>query len=303
MKLIASMLILSLAVGCGGNTETKQSPQTAEKQAQPQAGAGGTADPSSKTPDQTPEQSAPAKPADQAAGQVTAPEKPAEQPASPAPQQAEAPQVLYTMNKIYSIVPKEGSDAPKKVVLLTFDDGPKEKELLTSILDTLDKHKAKAIFFVNGYRVKANPDLLTLIHERGQVIGNHSWDHIDLKKQTNEKIDQQIADVQKAVKEITGTAPKFFRPPHGSSNEHVKNKAKEEGMLFMNWSNGSRDWEKGYDKPEKVIASVMEQLGPGSNILMHELPWTAEALDSLLTQLKEKGYGFVDPNTIDTTVK
>jgi len=32
--------------------------------------------------------------------------------------------------------------------------------------------------------------------------------------------------------------------------------------------------------------------------LMHELPWTVEALDELLTQLEQKGYGFVDPRTI-----
>jgi peptidoglycan/xylan/chitin deacetylase (PgdA/CDA1 family) len=43
----------------------------------------------------------------------------------------------------------------------------------------------------------------------------------------------------------------------------------------------------------------MKQLHPGSNILMHELPWTAEALDRLLTQLEEKGYSFVDPAQIE----
>jgi peptidoglycan/xylan/chitin deacetylase (PgdA/CDA1 family) len=43
----------------------------------------------------------------------------------------------------------------------------------------------------------------------------------------------------------------------------------------------------------------MEQLHPGANILMHELPWTAEALENLLTSLEQKGYGFIDPATID----
>lgn len=207
--------------------------------------------------------------------------------------------VAYKMNKNYDIVPiEEGGE--KKVVLLTFDDGPKEAELVRGLLDTLDKHEAKAIFFVNGYRVKQNPELLKLIHERGQIIGNHSWDHIDLKKEPEDKVDRQIGDVQQIVRELTGEAPRFFRPPFGSGSEHVRRVALAEGMLYMTWSNGSEDWVAKYQNPEAVTRRVMEQLHAGSNILMHELPWTVEALDGLLTRLREQGYGFVDPRAIET---
>lgn len=205
----------------------------------------------------------------------------------------------YKMNKNYDIVPIEPT-GNKKVVLLTFDDGPKEKEQLEKLLDSLDKHHAKAIFFVNGYRVQKKPELLKLIHERGQPVGNHSWDHIDLKKETEDRINSQIGDVQRIVKETIGVTPAFFRPPFGSSNEYVKQQAAKEGMLFMTWSNGSEDWLATNQKPEGVIKRVLDQLHPGSNILMHELPWTADALDDLLTKLEEKGYSFVDPALIDT---
>ncbi|ANY68831.1 xylanase deacetylase [Paenibacillus sp. BIHB 4019] len=219
--------------------------------------------------------------------------------ATPSPSKAPAAK-LYKMDSVYRFKPldKETTD---KVVLLTFDDGPHNKEVLTSLLDTLDKHKAKAIFFVNGYRVKANPDLLTLIHERGQTIGNHSWDHINLKKESAAKVEQQVADVQDSVMKLTGEAPTFFRPPYGSGNDSVKEIVKNHGMLYMTWSNGSLDWEqKSPGDPDKVVASVLEQLHPGANILMHELAWTAEALDKLLMQLEDKGYGFIDPAAIDT---
>ena len=69
----------------------------------------------------------------------------------------------------------------------------------------------------------------------------------------------------------------------------------------MTWSNGSLDWDsKNFYKPAAIIKNVMDQLHPGSNILMHELPWTVETLDSLLTQLENKGYSFVDPRSIQT---
>lgn len=87
----------------------------------------------------------------------------------------------YHMNENYYIKPNDET-SPSKVVLLTFDDGPKEEKMIASLIDTLDKHNAKAIFFVNGYRVKSHPELLKLIHERGQIVGNHAWDHEDLKK-------------------------------------------------------------------------------------------------------------------------
>ncbi|MCM3627421.1 polysaccharide deacetylase family protein [Paenibacillus glycanilyticus] len=237
-------------------------------------------------------------PAAQASAKTTAP---AETPATPSPT-PEAKTPLYKMTSAYRFVPLDEAKTSKKAVLLTFDDAPHNKEVINSLLDTLDKHKAKAIFFVNGYRVKQHPELLKLIHERGQTIGNHSWDHVDLKKEEPAKVESQIADVQTEVKALIGKEPLFFRPPYGSGGDAVKETAKNHGMLFMTWSNGSLDWEqKSPGNPDKVVSNVLEQLHPGANILMHELTWTAAALDDLLTKLEEKGYTFIDPETIKVT--
>ncbi|XEC92779.1 polysaccharide deacetylase family protein [Paenibacillus tarimensis] len=216
------------------------------------------------------------------------------------PQASPSDSKLYRMNQVYRFVPL-AEDVPEKAVLLTFDDGPKEEKLLEQMLSTLDKHKAKAIFFVNGYRVKANPELLQMIHARGHAIGNHSWDHIDLKKQEHTEVLRQIKDVQDIVLGLTGESPRFFRPPFGSGSDFVKQTAKDHDMLYMTWSNGSLDWDKSTkDNPEAVIKNVMDQLHPGANILMHELQWTADALDGLLNKLKDSGYGFIDPAAIET---
>lgn len=205
----------------------------------------------------------------------------------------------YHMNANYYIKPNDKT-SESKVVLLTFDDGPKEEKMINGLIDTLDKHDAKAIFFVNGYRVKSHPELLKIIHERDQVVGNHAWDHEDLKKMSTTAASKQVTDVQKIVKETIGVEPQFFRPPFGSGNDALKATVKKNGMLYMTWSNGSLDWDKSTkNKPDKVIQNVLDQLNPGSNILMHELPWTVEALDELLTKLEQKGYTFVDPRSIE----
>ncbi|OBA05711.1 xylanase deacetylase [Paenibacillus polymyxa] len=208
---------------------------------------------------------------------------------------------MYHLDKAYNVIPNQ-QGAEKKVVLLTFDDGPKEAVMINKIIDILDKHKAKAIFFVNGYRVKEHPELLKLIHDRGQPIGNHSWDHIVLKNKSEAEVKKQIETVQKIVKDTTGQAPVFFRPPHGAGGDVGRKVAKENGLLYMTWSVGSLDWTMRKSQPHKtetLLKNVTEQLHPGSNILMHELPWTAEALDSLLTRLEQKGYQFVDPQSIE----
>lgn len=216
-----------------------------------------------------------------------------------------AVKVQYRMNKAYDIVPS-AEGVSKKVVLLTFDDGPKKAEMINGLIDTLDKHHAKAIFFANGYRVKQHPELLKLIADRGQTIGNHSWDHIILKNKPEAEVRRQIEDTQQIVKATVGKAPVFFRPPNGAGGDTGKKIAKENGLLYMTWSNGSLDWTmspKSSGNAAKVVTNVLDQLHSGSNILMHELPWTVEALDTLLTKLESKGYTFVDPESIDTQIK
>jgi peptidoglycan-N-acetylglucosamine deacetylase len=250
-------------------------------------------------PDEPANDSDPASDNSGEAAQGVESEEPAAQEEPPAAEEPTA-KTLYRMTDAYRFVPIDPS-TPDKAVLLTFDDGPKELDMLTSMLDTLDKHNAKAVFFVNGYRAVKQPELLALIHDRGQMIGNHSWDHIDLKKEDAEKVERQIKDVQDIVLKHTGKQPTMFRPPFGSGGQAVKEIAEREGLLYMTWSNGSLDWDASTkDNPDAVISNVLDQLHPGANILMHELPWTDQALDRLLTQLTDKGYGFIDPNTIET---
>lgn len=314
---LAAALVLG---ACGNEAETAKTPETGQSasdtkapdtapaagetkagdsanEEQPAAEQENAADPAA-TADSETDASAPDKSADSA--QTGTAEETDASGKDPAAASAAQVPVEYHMNGNYDIVPNEGSTAPKKVVLLTFDDGPKEADMINGLFDTLDKHNAKAIFFVNGYRVKEHPELLKLIQERGGIVGNHSYDHIYLNKQSNEKIKQQIEDVQTIVEKTIGETPKFFRPPNAAGNDYAHQIAKENGLLYMTWSVGSLDWVNKND-PKAVVDNVFDQLHSGSNILMHELPWTVEALDDLLTKLEAKGYGFVDPRSIDTT--
>ncbi|MDN4618036.1 polysaccharide deacetylase family protein [Paenibacillus sp. PsM32] len=265
-----------------------------------------TTEQSTNTPATTPESSETATtPATEGttSTEATTPEQSSESTTAKDTEATAPAEYTYHMNKNYDIVPNEESkETPKKVVLLTFDDGPKEKKMINSMMDTLDKHHAKAIFFVNGYRIKTHPELLKLIHDRGGIIGNHTQDHIVLKHESKAKVTQQIEDTQKLIEDTINEAPRFLRAPNGATNDTVHALAKKHDMLYMNWSVGSLDWVNQKD-PDAVISNVMDQLHSGSIILMHELPWTVEALDELLTKLEAKGYTFVDPNAIEPKMR
>lgn len=192
------------------------------------------------------------------------------------------------------------SDDPKaadlKVAMLTFDDGP--TKITPQILDTLKQEQIRAIFFVTGYSVDANPEILKRIAAEGHVIGLHTMTHPVLSDLSQAEQRAEIEPLITKVKELTGITPKYIRPPHGAYNQDLLDLCAELGLIVTNWSNGSLDWEgvdsNGYKDPQLVLEAVLEQLHPGSNILMHDThQHTANAVPMIIKALREKGYQFV----------
>lgn len=221
------------------------------------------------------------------------------------PEDASNPPKYYVDTKNYKIHPLDEGKS-EKIALLTFDDGPKG-QVTTQILDILDKYNAKSIWFVNGFNYgwdyQANPKkaetfsaLLKEIHKRGHLIANHTWEHENLRKLTPEKQEKEIISMNDLIENITGERPKFFRPPFGAYSDVQKHVMKKENMQWMNWSVGSLDWE--HKDPKEVVKQVVSTMHDGGNILMHDLPVTAEALEPILQELTGMGYRFVLPTEV-----
>ncbi|MBB4824076.1 peptidoglycan/xylan/chitin deacetylase (PgdA/CDA1 family) [Sporosarcina luteola] len=212
-------------------------------------------------------------------------------------EETKPPVPLYELNEVYSVVPIDAANP--KVVLLTFDDAPDKRAL--DIAKTLQKMNAPAIFFVNGHFLQSEEKkkVLREIHDMGFLIGNHTKTHANLKNLSEEQQREEIVSVNDDVEAIIGERPVFFRAPFGANTDFSRSLAKQEGMLLMNWSYGY-DFEKEYMSKEK-IADIMvntELLRDGANLLMHDRDWTADALEDIITGLRNKGYDFVDPKTI-----
>ncbi|HAQ07070.1 MAG TPA: polysaccharide deacetylase, partial [Bacillus bacterium] len=189
----------------------------------------------------------------------------------------------------------------EKVVLLTIDDAPDKYAL--SMAKTLQALNVKAIFFVNGHFIDTpeEGEVLKKINEMGFPIGNHTFNHMNLKDLTEEQQRQEIVGLNDRIEELIGERPRFFRAPFGMNTEYSKRVAADEDMLLMNWTYGY-DWEKAYQQ-KNSLADIMvntQLLRNGANLLMHDRKWTSEALGDIVKGLQEKGYKIVDPELIES---
>ena len=184
-------------------------------------------------------------------------------------------------------VPKEIRS--KKMVALTYDDGPNPKAT-NAILDVLEKYDARATFFDLGSLVEKYPDVVKREEALGCEVGSHSYDHKNFNKLTNAEI---AADVQKtaaAFRKVLGRDPAIFRPPYGNCKDSVK---KQLPMSIYLWSIDTLDWKS---RDAKAIVDVVKSAGnlDGKVILMHGIYGsTAEATATLVPYLQKQGYELV----------
>ncbi len=162
------------------------------------------------------------------------------------------------------------------------------------IMEALDKHNVKTTFFMTGEWVEKYPECVKILVEKGHDLGNHSATHPDMTKLSVAKQQEEIMEVHRLVKELTGYEMFLFRPPYGAYNNDVIRTAYSLNYYPVQWDVDSLDW-KGLSAKE-IINKVCnhKELGPGSIILCHNgADHTAEALDEMLTNLENQGFEIV----------
>ena len=184
-------------------------------------------------------------------------------------------------------------ETEEKKVALTFDAAWGNEDT-KQIMDILNKHNIKVTFFMTGGWVEQFPDDVKMIYEQGHDLGNHSQNHKNMSQITDSEKESELMTVHEKVKELTGYEMFLFRPPYGDYDNAVVKTAKKCGYYTVQWDVDSLDW-KDYGV-DSIIKTVTQHkaLGNGSIILCHNgSKYTAQALDTVITTLKEQGYTFV----------
>ncbi|MFR5152394.1 MAG: polysaccharide deacetylase family protein [Ruminococcus sp.] len=102
----------------------------------------------------------------------------------------------------------------KKKAALTFDDGPNSK-YTPLLLKGLKERGVHATFFLMGKNIEGKEALVKQIQEEGHLIGNHTYNHVQLDKISKEAAKEEIETTNQKIFEITGVYPAWLRPPYG----------------------------------------------------------------------------------------
>lgn len=181
-------------------------------------------------------------------------------------------------------------DPSKPTIAITFDDGPNATTTM-EILDVLEKYQVRASFFLIGTNINdESAKSVKRAYDLGCDIENHSKTHSYMDKMTADEIKDEVAYVNDKVKEITGTTPKFFRPPYIAVNNTMYDNI---DMTFIS-GYGCNDWE------DRVTAEyrakyLEKKAADGVIFLLHDAEGnskTVEALDKAIPILLEKGFQF-----------
>jgi hypothetical protein len=142
--------------------------------------------------------------------------------------------------------------------------------------------------------IEKYPDDVKAIAAAGHDLGNHSENHKQMSQLSAEQCKEELLKPHEKVKALTGKEMILFRPPYGDYNDNLIRVCREINYYPIQWDVDSLDW-KDYDA-DTIVRRVTEHkhLGNGSIILCHNgAKHTAEALDTMIKTLKEKGYEFV----------
>ncbi len=185
-------------------------------------------------------------------------------------------------------------DPTKKLIALTFDDGP-DATMTPKVLDRLEKYGAKGTFMMIGQNINsATASVIKRINNDGYEIGNHSWDYQSMNNMSATDIKTKIANTTAAIQQYSGQTPKFFRAPNLAYSQTLYSSVDLtfiQGVICQDWNGGSATTAQA--RADLAIAGAKD----GAIILLHDnqpAPHpTAEALDIIIPTLQQQGYQFV----------
>ena len=192
--------------------------------------------------------------------------------------------------------------ADRKIVALTFDDGP--HELCTPIiLDALAEADVQATFFVSGWRLQdpVNIPILQRTAAEGHQMGNHRYTHAEPSPTfSDEDFEAELRRTNELIYYYTGHTVKVYRHPWGKGLAHQDRIANDLGMTVYRWDShiaDGRDFsELNPEQTNMYVERLMNAVADGRIVLLHDARGnvnSAAAVGIALPLLIEEGYEFV----------
>ncbi len=134
------------------------------------------------------------------------------------------------------------------VAALTFDDGP-NREYTPRVLEILERHQARATFFMLGVAASKHRDIVEDVARLGHAIGNHTWDHPSLPLLSSRERHWQFRACEQA---IAPYGRGLLRPPFGHQNIQSRLDALCSGLQVIGWNIGAAERVNEFETPAGV---------------------------------------------------
>lgn len=187
-------------------------------------------------------------------------------------------------------------DTEQKLVALTFDDGP-TPHYTTDILQLLELYQVKATFFVTGSETQRYMTQAKQIVAAGHQLGNHSWSHQRMLFMSLDEINREIEGTDQQIRAAGYQGEILFRPPYGKKLLLLPWYLAENNRVSIMWDIAPETFDEDSEDPQTMAAQVLEQVRPGSIVLLHLMYKNRDAsraaLPLIIKGLKQKGYTMV----------
>ena len=179
----------------------------------------------------------------------------------------------------------------EKLVAITFDDGPNTTTTV-KVLDVLEENGVVATFFLCGKDINSST---RAVMKRAVKIGceleNHSRSHSHMSGMTADKIRMEANFTSHAIRQVSGRSPQFFRAPYLDTNDLMYE------TIDLTFIGGFdvKDWDPAVTAADRS-QGVLTRVKDGDIVLLHDFKGndaTAEALKTIIPELKKQGYTFV----------
>jgi peptidoglycan-N-acetylglucosamine deacetylase len=183
----------------------------------------------------------------------------------------------------------------KKVVAITFDDGP-NPVYTPQVLEIFSKAKGKATFFMIGEQMRNHPEVVKLVTDQGHEIGNHTFTHPKLSQLSIHDCLNEIEETEKLIEKMAGRKPVIFRPPYFDYNQDTVSLLQKKKYPMIGALNlEAQDWEQ--PGVEHIVQKSREAVKDGSILIFHDgygdRSQTIEAVQLLVSELTSQGYQLV----------
>ena len=217
--------------------------------------------------------------------------------AYPGPTPKAPPPATKTQKAIRTSSEIERGPRGKAQVAITFDAGA-NAECFDDLITALESSRVHSTFFITGNWAQRNSHCAEAITKHGHEVGNHTWNHADLTKQSDEIVREELTRAEVLLTEISGQSPRpRFRAPFGARDNRVLRIAANLGYRSIYWTIDSLDSVEPRKSPEFLINRITGKTDAeldGAIILMHVgEKSTADALPVIIADLQGRGFRLV----------